>query len=293
MNDTYCNNCGKPGHIYNQCKIPITSFGVIAFRYNTQNEIEFLMIRRRNTLGYNDFMRGKYLVQNKYYILNMLKQMTIEEKELLKEGNFDKLWKKIWNKGPIPNKYRGEESTSRDKYLALYSGISNRRGFISSELSSARTSGENWSRDQSSDEFYTLNSLIEESNKYEIWEEPEWGFPKGRRNYQEKDYDCAVREFCEETGYNASQLTLVQNILPFEEIFTGSNYKSYKHKYYLMNMNYIDSITPVKYDGFEVSKMEWKTIDDCLKSIREYNLEKKRMIINIHKCLTKYKIHYS
>ena len=31
--DTYCNNCGKPGHIYNQCKIPITSFGIIAFRY--------------------------------------------------------------------------------------------------------------------------------------------------------------------------------------------------------------------------------------------------------------------
>jgi 8-oxo-dGTP pyrophosphatase MutT (NUDIX family) len=292
MNDTYCNNCGKPGHIYNQCKIPITSFGVIAFRYNPQNEIEFLMIRRRNTLGYNDFMRGKYLVQNKYYILNMLKQMTIEEKELLKEGNFDKLWKKIWNKGPIPNKYKGEESTSRDKYLALYNGISNRRGFMSSDISLARLSGENWSKDSGTDDFYTLNSLIEESNKYEIWEEPEWGFPKGRRNYQEKDYDCAIREFCEETGYNISQLTLVENILPFEEIFTGSNYKSYKHKYYLMNMPYINSISPVKYDGFEVSKMEWKTIDDCLKSIREYNLEKKRMIINIHKCLTKYKLHY-
>ena len=67
MTDNYCNNCGKPGHIYNQCKIPITSFGIIAFRYNTQNQLEYLMIRRKDTLGYNDFMRGKYSVYNKEY----------------------------------------------------------------------------------------------------------------------------------------------------------------------------------------------------------------------------------
>jgi hypothetical protein len=78
MTDNYCNNCGKQGHIYNQCKMPITSVGVIAFRYNN-GQIEYLMIRRKDTLGFIDFMRGKYFVNNKFYILNMLKQMTVAE----------------------------------------------------------------------------------------------------------------------------------------------------------------------------------------------------------------------
>ena len=33
MNESYCNNCGKKGHLYNQCKMPITSIGVVAFRF--------------------------------------------------------------------------------------------------------------------------------------------------------------------------------------------------------------------------------------------------------------------
>ena len=80
MTDNYCNNCGKQGHLYHQCKMPITSIGIIVFRYNDAN-IEYLMIRRKDTLGYLDFMRGKYSVYNKEYIMNMIKQMTTEEKE--------------------------------------------------------------------------------------------------------------------------------------------------------------------------------------------------------------------
>ena len=32
--------------------------------------------------------------------------------------------------------------------------------------------------------------------------EPEWGFPKGRRNNKEKDINCAIREFYEETNFD-------------------------------------------------------------------------------------------
>ena len=28
----YCNNCGKTGHYYLKCKLPIISIGVIAFK---------------------------------------------------------------------------------------------------------------------------------------------------------------------------------------------------------------------------------------------------------------------
>ena len=44
------------------------------------------------------------------------------------------------------------------------------------------------------------------------------GFPKGRRNYQERDMICGLREFEEETGYDKNDLINITNILPLEEI---------------------------------------------------------------------------
>jgi hypothetical protein len=78
--------------------------------------------------------------------------------------------------------------------------------------------------------------------------------------------------------------------LPFEEIFIGSNHKSYKHKYFLA---YIDESEDLlsNFQVTEVSKLEWKTIDECLQSIRPYNLEKKKLISNIYKVLQEYRLY--
>ena len=130
---------------------------------------------------------------------------------------------------------------------------------------------------------YTLQSLIKESEQFDTWEEPEWGFPKGRRNNQENDFDCALREFTEETGYHSNKLTYIQNVLPFEEIFLGSNYKSYKHKYFLMYMDYETTLYMGDYQKSEVSKIEWKSYEDCIACFRPYNLEKIRILTNIHR----------
>jgi len=234
-----------------------------------QNTPEYLMIRRKDSLGYVDFMRGKYSVSNKHYILNMLKQMTAEEKTRLMDHDFDDLWNHLWfGSKHISNQYKNEETSSRTNLAILKKGV--------------HVNGE----------FYHLNQLIEESMEFPVWEETEWGFPKGRRNYQEKDFDCAMREFQEETGYSYQSLKNVQNILPYEEIFTGSNYKSYKHKYYLMYMSFADSIKTTDYDVTEVSKLEWKSYDECVACIREYNKEKIAMLTRIHKTLTHYLLFY-
>mgnify|MGYP003326939511 CR=1 FL=1 len=63
LRNNICNNCGKQGHMFHQCKLPITSYGLIAFRY-ANNDIEYLMIRRKDSFGYVDFVRGKYRVDN-------------------------------------------------------------------------------------------------------------------------------------------------------------------------------------------------------------------------------------
>ena len=59
-----CSNCGKNGHLFQQCKYPITSVGIIGFR-KVNEEFEYLMIRRKDTIGYIEFIRGKYPLNNK------------------------------------------------------------------------------------------------------------------------------------------------------------------------------------------------------------------------------------
>jgi len=258
----FCNNCGKTGHAFHQCKHPITSIGIIAVRYKNNN-LEYLMIRRKDTLGFVDFMRGKYPLYNKLYLMNIINEMTLSEKNQLLENNFNNLWQKLWGAN-IGIQYRGEEKVSREKFESLKLGI---------------TSGGSE---------YTLKSLIELSNTK--WDEPEWGYPKGRRNYQEKDLICALREFEEETGYDKSSLKIIQNLLPFEEIFTGSNYKSYKHKYYVALVEE-DSIPICSYQKTEVSSVEWKTFNNVCNVIRPYNLEKLDVIKRVNRLLCEYRLY--
>ena len=118
------------------------------------------------------------------------------------------------------------------------------------------------------------------------WEEPEWGFPKGRRNARENDFDCSIREFEEETGYNSKDLIMIKNIGFFEETFTGSNMKSYRHKYYLCQSNYEKTIDETKYQKSEIGNLKWFTFEECLAKIRFYNYEKRRMLCKINNIIS-------
>lgn len=282
MTENYCNNCGKMGHTFSQCKYPITSFGTIVFRIHPDfKEIQYLMIRRKHTLGYIDFMRGKYSLFDKCYIMNMLKQMTIQEKNKLLLGDFDTLWQEIWGENSYLYQYKNEENSSKEKFQSLVSGkynsffsTNNKKNFYTPMNGGGGNL--NW----------TLFSLINETNiENQLWVEAEWGFPKGRKQFQEKEYNCALREMSEETGYSAECVVYVKNIFPFEENFTGSNYKSYKHKYFLMFMNFEEKAK--EYDKTEIDVVEWKTFKECVSCIRPYNLEKIKMISNVNDVLLK------
>ncbi len=266
--ENYCNNCGKLGHLFSNCKLPIISIGIICFRYNN-NKIEYLMIRRKETLGFIEFMRGKYAINNKEYLMNLINQMTKYEKDKLLNNDFDNIWREIWCDNDTQMKYKYEENISKEKFNLLKNGINHKK------------------------EKYSLESLIQESKELHEYEEPEWGFPKGRRNYNENDYECALREFCEETGFKSNSLNNIQNIVPYDENFTGSNYKSYKHRYFIMYMKYENSLILNKFQKSEVSKMEWGNIDSCLEKIRPYNLEKKKLIRKVNNCLEKYAVYES
>ena len=182
------------------------------------------------------------------------------------------MWKDLWGEY-IGQQYRNEEKTSREKFNILKIGI---------DIGSTK-------------EKYSLDKLIQKSNELVQWTDTEWGFPKGRRNFQEKDLSCAYREFEEETGYTKKHLHLIQNVMPFEEIFTGSNMKSYKHKYFLAYMEPESKSCsfPSEYHSSEVGEMKWLTYNECLANMRPYNIEKIDILSKINTLLHDFSIHYA
>jgi len=266
MNLTYymnvCNNCKKGGHLFHNCKYPIMSYGIILFR--KKNGInEFLMIRRKDSFGYIDFIRGKYSPYNIEHIQSIIDEMSLSEKERILTLSFNELWNLMWG-NVSNNQYLNEEIISSKKFDLIKGGV------------------------VVNDEIITLEMIVNKSNTE--WKETEWEFPKGRRNNREKDLECALREFKEETGIYCENICVIQNVLPFEETFIGTNHKSYKHKYFLAYMDEINDDT-LNYQKTEVSKIEWKTFQKCLENIRPYNLEKKQLITNVHKLLNEYSLY--
>jgi 8-oxo-dGTP pyrophosphatase MutT (NUDIX family) len=262
-NTNFCNNCGKQGHQFYQCKLPITSYGIILCR-DSKKGLQFLMLRRKDSYGYIDFVRGKYSPYNIFQIQNIVNEMAIYEKIKILEKPFEELWREMWVCDSNLIHYKNEELSSLKKMETLKNGI------MIDEC------------------IYTLKDIVESSKTN--WTETEWEFPKGRRNYKEKDLSCALREFEEETGFPANKIYIIENILPFEEIYIGTNHKPYKHKYFLAYTDE-DSCFLDNFQTTEVSKLDWKTIDECLETIRPYNLEKKKLIMNINKVLQEYRLY--
>ena len=260
---TTCSNCGKTGHMFYQCKLPFTSYGIILVDLTTKNNPNLLMIRRKDTFGYIDFIRGKYSVTNRFQVQKCIDEMTLDEKNRILICPFSALWSQLWSRS-TPGAYRSEEIISSKKFEILRTV-----GVISMDTSGTET-------------VTTLVDMVH--NSHTSWTEQEWEFPKGRRNFRENDIDCALREFEEETGICKKTISIIENIVPYKEYFIGSNFKSYKHKFYVANTN-ADKHDLTKYQRSEVSGLEWKSISQCIDSIRPYSLEKIRIVKNVSNLL--------
>ena len=282
-----CVNCGKEGHVYKECKEPITSFGIIAMikphnNNNNDNSIIpqvvsekykcekhsrlspdaipereancntlYLMVQRKDTMGFIDFVRGKYPEDNEEKKANVLRtylhEMTCEERAFLVKYDFEDLWDLLWI----------------NKYSMLYMN----------EYMEAKR------------KFSQLNvaELIQSTECQ--WTEQEYGFPKGRKNMYETNIECAKREFREESGYTPDQIRLLSE-KPWEEIFVGTNGIRYRHVYYLAEVLPGQEIPKIPLEDVkmagEISNYGWFSYEQCMHIIRPYDVAKKELLRQIH-----------
>ena len=252
----YCGNCGKVGHIYRHCCEPITSLGILLYR-NTAVGREYLLIMRKDSLGYVEMIRGNYPLDDLEYLRNIIEEMTLVEKDKILNRPFSELWNELWVEDEEKKlKYQKEFQNSMISFKKLKDGLIVENEFISIDI------------------------LVSESKSK--WLVPEWGFPKGRRNLKECDIDCALREFEEETDIKIDDIYVIRCIKPLDESFIGSNKKPYIHKYYiakLLNEDLIIGInTNKKIQLIEIGDIKWLSLSEGLKKIRPYNREKKNIL---------------
>jgi len=268
----YCCNCGKLGHVLRNCLEPIISLGIILY-HNDMSNIRFLMIRRKFSLGFMDFILGKYSINNLEYIHRIFNEMTINEKLKIINEPFYKLWYSIdYNCYESDNNYMTDEMRkkfendyliSKKKFMLIKNGYVNKYN-----------------------QYINLYQVVKNS-KYN-WLEQEWEFPKGKRKMNESNLDAAIREFREETNYPEDSLDIILTDQPIVEKYFGSNNKKYKHIYYIARANnYFDySIVDfTEHQNIEISNIRWMSYSEAMKSIRPYQIEKKMALTHVLKFL--------
>ena len=292
LRNVYCVNCGERGHVLRECNGPITSFGIIAFKTcksdedckydtnmvlkdilsqldvkqdNNYPKIKFLMIQRKDTMGYIDFVRGKYDSRVGYEserdkkIQICLDEMTKKEKDNLLSKDFDTIWNDLW--------VNHESKCFKNEY----------------DLAKKRFN------------MLNIKSLVNKSST--TYQFQEFGFPKGRRNMKEANIGCAEREFFEETGYDKSCYDFIKNYPIIKEEFIGTNNVKYRHIYYLVKIK--DKVHAPKIDIYnklqtgEVRNIGWFTLEECLSLIRPYDIAKKNMIKSVAGDISKMNDNYN
>jgi 8-oxo-dGTP pyrophosphatase MutT (NUDIX family) len=266
-----CINCGKRGHSFRDCSEPITSFGIIALRFPKKDDgvishvgsesgrmsvititdiPEVLMIMRKDSLGYVEFLRGKY--NSIELVQRLVDQMTINEREKLVTKEFDELWVNLWSG------QRNKQFTSEYVHAKMMFEKIKTEGF----------------------EGKTLEEVIGGCST--VYEEPEWGFPKGRRSIHESEFSAALREFREETGWEPFKKPpyCLRDIPTIVERYVGSNGIEYRQIYYIGICEHDCDVSidvHNKVQTREVGNIGWFNFSDGVKKIRDTNIEKKNI----------------
>lgn len=115
----YCNNCGGKGHLFRLCKDPVLSCGILLIDKPSlpvdADDTQILMIRRKDSMSFAEFMRGKYDPEDIPYVSTLIKNMTLKEQAYMASDPFESLWRQMWGDDRMTSDY----IQSREKFNAL------------------------------------------------------------------------------------------------------------------------------------------------------------------------------
>lgn len=224
---------------------------------NINDNIQFLMVQRKHSLGYMEFMRGRYIIDNINSLNHLVEQMSPLEIKDIDNNNFDYLWNNLWDINNIRNKnHHKEYIQSKQKFNQI-----------------------------------KLNHSDIFKNTIPLYNFNEWGFPKGRRESYESDLVCAIREFEEETNLDESNYTILDKCKSIRENLTGTNGVYYAHNYFLSIIN--DNTDSKDDTNREIGQTKVLNILECLDKIRPYHKNKIRIIKHIYMVINNFLQEYS
>ena len=295
----WCSNCGYNGHSARFCPEPTTSCGLVIFtrhpcsvnstsyqhmscipdkqnfQYfrlestpslkvsmtNLRSEIRFLLVRRRDSLDYVEFVRGKYDMEDVRYIHHVFSGITVNERMKLESMTFHELWKGLWQK--TSNCCGADFQAAQERFQRISTGYHTESGL-----------------------YVSLVELLSTTRaKYTY---PEWGFPKGKRNKKESDLECAKREFKEETGCAETGFTIIHQMDRLNEVFKGSNNIIYKHVYFVGKANGTHAFGLDENNQEQMSEIGdigWFTAKEALQMFRPYDIEKRILLLRLDNIL--------
>lgn len=261
-----CNNCGIRGHVYRDCRNPVLSYGNILYR--TDKDVpQILMIQRKDSLCYIEFLRGKYDIRNISYIQELINKCNNDEKKRLITDDFDTLWIDLWmiNEPDKTSRFKSDYLKGREKFKSIREGITVHNNRV------------------------CLKDIIERSTT--SYTDTEWEFPKGRRNPGETNRECAIREFSEETGYTSDDYEYITNLAPLDEAYVGENSVRYKHIYYVGYLKNLIKTLQIDTGNVcqvtEIRDIRWLSKDEALSIIRDYHHTRTFVILQIFEFVDK------
>lgn len=242
---------------FEECKRKKYDYSNIENAENINDDIQFLIVQRKHSLGYMEFMRGRYSIDNIDTLIHLVEQMSPNEISDITKKDFDNLWNGLWDLNNIKNKNHHKEYVqSKHKFYQIKLNYPN----IFTDIKP----------------LYSFN---------------EWGFPKGRRESYESDLVCAIREFEEETGLEETSYNVLEKCKSIRENLTGTNGVHYAHNYFLSIIN--DNSNNKDETNREIGQRQVLNILQCLDKIRPYHKNKIRIIKHIYTVINDFLQEYS
>lgn len=269
------------------------SYGISLCRYNDINEIEILLIKKRYTYYFFNFVFGYYKKNDTKYLKHMFNNMTFSEKIDILSMQFDIMWYRIWLNNPetnfnLCNLYKNKNKIDKDEKNTLNEfdiyNIYQKKKSKFLKLINSDTKKEK------------LCNLINESTNSELL----WEIPKGGQENEENNIDCAVREFYEETSISPKYIQIYYHQKPIVETYTD-NFITYKNIYYLAKINnkYKNKVKlKINFNSFEqikeIESIRWISLNKIKFLKLDEQTHKKtvklyKRIINLFKKLQKFK----